>query len=312
MIKFLFIISLLLVFTTSDVVGQDKIFTPEEAVGMNPQLSPSGYGQLQWIKGQDEFTFTDKKLVKKTIAGSNVTETLFSLNELNSALVKNDCDSLLKIPQLNWIDAAKLYFIAQNRLFVFNLSDKQIQKISDFPEKAGNFSVNLPSLRVAYTIENNLYVSEGQIHTQITIEPEGIVCGQSVHRNEFGINGGIFWSPDGNSIAFYRMDERMVANYPIVDIDKRIAEVNNEKYPMAGEKSHEVILGVYNLAAKNTVFMKTGEPSEQYLTAVTWNPDNKTIYIGILNHDQNHLALKAFEVASGDITSTLFEETDEK
>jgi dipeptidyl-peptidase-4 len=310
--RFLRIISILLILLSVETVAQNKIFTPEEAVGLNPALSPSGYGQLKWMADTDDFTFSDKQQVMKYSATTNLIDTLFRIKELNALLRTENFDTLQRIPQINWIDATRIYYFNANKLFVFDIASKQVQKITEFPENAQSFSVVLPSLRVAYTIENNLFVADKQTHTQITTEPEGIVCGQTVHRNEFGINGGIFWSPDGNSIAFYRMDERMVANYPIVDIDTRIAEVKNEPYPMAGEKSHEVTLGVYNLETKSTVFMKTGEPAEQYLTSVSWNPDNKTIYIGLLNHDQNHLSLNAYDISNGNLSSVLFQETDEK
>lgn len=310
--RYLLIISLLLTVLSAEIVAQNKFFTPEEAVGLNPALSPSGYGQLKWMADTDAFTFSDKQQVMRYSAISNETDTLFKIKELNSLLRTNNFDTLQRIPQINWIDASRIYYFNANKLFVFNINSKQVQKITEFPENAQSHSITLPSLRVAYTIKNNLFIADKQTHTQITTEPEGIVCGQTVHRNEFGINGGIFWSPDGNSIAFYRMDERMVANYPIVDIDARIAGVKNEPYPMAGEKSHEVTLGVYNLETKSTVFMKTGEPAEQYLTSVTWNPDNKTIYIGVLNHDQNHLSLNAYDIADGNLATVLFQETDEK
>lgn len=88
--------------------------------------------------------------------------------------------------------------------------------------------VPLPG-NVAYTVGNNLYVNENPV----TDEPEGIVCGQSVHRNEFGIYKGTFWNPKGDLLAFYRMDESMVTQYPLVDITARIGEVNNIRYPMA-------------------------------------------------------------------------------
>ena len=49
----------------------------------------------------------------------------------------------------------------------------------------------------------------------------GIVNGQVVSRNEFGINGGIFWSPDGKQLAFYRKDESQVGTFPLLDINSR-------------------------------------------------------------------------------------------
>ena len=72
-----------------------------------------------------------------------------------------------------------------------------------------------------------------------------LVYGETVHRNEFGITKGTFWSPDGKQLAFYRMDQSMVPDYPQVDITTRIATTYPCKYPMAGEKMHKVTVGLY-------------------------------------------------------------------
>lgn len=53
-----------------------------------------------------------------------------------------------------------------------------------------------------------------------------IVYGQSVHRDEFGIDRGLFWSPDGKKLAFYRMDQSMVTDYPQVDIPDQIGRAH--------------------------------------------------------------------------------------
>ena len=100
---------------------------------------------------------------------------------------------------------------------------------------------------------------------------------QAAHRSEFGITKGTFWSRDGKQLAFYRMDQTMVTDYPLVDIAPLPAVQNNIKYPMAGGKSHHVTVGIYNTATKQTTYLKTGEPAEQYLTNVTWSPDGKSV-----------------------------------
>ena len=169
------------------------------------------------------------------------------------------------------------------------------------------------TLNAAYTIDNNLYVGYKGENIQVTNDKDKwIVNGKSVHREEFGIEKGTFWSPKGDLLAFYRMDETMVTDYPLVNIDTRIATEEAIKYPMAGMKSHEVTVGVFNPATKQTVFLKTGEPKEQYLTNITWSPDEKYIYIAVLNRDQNHMKLNKYEVATGDFVKTLFEEENEK
>ena len=104
------------------------------------------------------------------------------------------------------------------------------------------------------------------------------------------------------------MDESMVTDYPIVDVTTRIATLNNIKYPMAGITSHQVTLGVYDCTTGRIVYMKTGEPADQFLCSVTWSPDQKYIYIAILNREQNHLKMSKFDALTGDLVKVLFEE----
>lgn len=151
-----------------------------------------------------------------------------------------------------------------------------------------------------------------------------IVFGQAVHRNEFGIDGGIFWSPDKKKLAFYRMDQSMVGDYPLVQSDDRESTVKMVKYPMAGMTSHQVTLGVYDTVSEGTVYLKTNSKPvaeqvekglndpEHYLPCVTWRPDGKQIYIAELNRLQNFLALNVYDVETGDYIETLFAEESEK
>lgn len=177
---------------------------------------------------------------------------------------------------------------------------------------------------------NKLFVVKGEgeneIRQEVSDNSEGdIVWGQSVHRNEFGINGGIFWSPNGHQLAFYRMDQTMVGDYPLVQSDDREATVKMIKYPMAGMTSHQVTLGIYNPDTQKTVFLKTNEKPEtasgaqnglndpeHYLTNISWRPDGKEIFIFELNRLQNYMALNAYDTETGLYIQTLFTEESDK
>ena len=165
---------------------------------------------------------------------------------------------------------------------------------------------------LAFTEGNNVHIlsPDGQ-NTIVTRETQdGIVCGQAVHQREFGITKGMFWSPKGSALAFYRMDERMVTAYPLVNIDTRCATPVPHKYPMAGMKSHEVTVGVYQVATGQTVWLETGLPKEKYLTNIAWSPDEKSIYIAELNREQNEMHLVRYSALTGKKEADLFTETD--
>lgn len=163
----------------------------------------------------------------------------------------------------------------------------------------------------AYTIDNNLYYMDerGNSYTVTADEDKNIVNGQVVSRNEFGITGGIFWSPDGKKLGFYRKDESQVTNFPLLDINTRTGELKEIKYPMAGMKSELVSLGVYDIASAKTTFLDANDfGREQYLTGITWSPESDMVYVQVLNRGQNHMRLNKYDASTGKLIATLFEE----
>lgn len=170
-------------------------------------------------------------------------------------------------------------------------------KASDRVEKGGNLYV-----------DGNL-VAEGDGYN--------IVLGESVHRNEFGITGGLFWSPSEARLAFYRMDQSMVRDYPLVNTKAREAEPRNIKYPMAGMKSHEVEVGVYDCTTHKTIYLQSRRDStvherEMYLTNVAWSPDEQHVYIAKVNREQNHMWLEQYSATTGRLEKILFEEQNDR
>ena len=172
-----------------------------------------------------------------------------------------------------------------------------------------------PQSRATAWVEGDqLYVVDGEGHKrQLTTDgSRDIVYGQSVHRNEFGIEKGTFWSPKGNRLAFYRMDQSMVQDYPQVDIFPREAVLEPDKYPMAGMTSHQVAVGVYDLKTGKTVYLQTGNPVDRYFTNIAWSPDEQTVYMFELNREQNDCRLVSYDAATGNRLVELYREQSDK
>ena len=277
----IFVLSLSLLLSYSSM-AQDKMLTTEDAIYMNPAIYPVRIPQLQWMPKHDYYVYAKHNNLYKVSAKGN-SETLFlTLDNLNEKLAQNDFDSLKRLPRISFLNQKEVVFSSKTKWFSYNTETHLLQNFADIPDNAANIDFNKKSKYIAYTIKNNLFISMNGSTVQVTHDDNpGIVNGQTVHRVEFGINTGTFWSPDGKILAFYRKDETMVADYPLVNIDTRIATVKTTKYPMAGETSHQVTLGVFNPETGNTLFLKTGEPKDHYLTAVTWDPSGKYIYIAL-------------------------------
>src|SRR6478735_460212 len=299
------------------LAAQNKMLTMEDAF-LNRALVPANLKQLGWIPNSDDYAYLktdDKKdkLVRGT-AGKKKEDDILKIDDFSEAMVKAGAEKQNNFPQIQWRDKNHFVVTVKGKLYDFDVKKKQASLVTSISDEAENGELDPTKQKIAYTKANNLYISQkGAPDVAVTQETMlAIVNGQTYHRSEFGITKGTFWSPSGNSLAFARMDQTMVNDYPILDISTVPATVKNIKYPMAGGKSHTVTIGVYNLASKQTIFLKTGEPAEQYLTNITWSPDEKSIYIAVLNREQNHMKLNQYDVASGNLVTTLFEEKNEK
>ncbi len=295
------------------LLSQSKQLSIEDASYMNRDIMPESVRGLSWMGETPYFTFTEGNSIMVSKTNAYEPETLLSLDDINSCLVKLDEDSLRRLPSFRWIDDNTGYFMARNKIYLYNIDSKQLRELNNFPAEASNTDLEKNTYAMAYTIENNLWIAFEGRQVQVTFDEDpGIVNGQTVHRNEFGISGGTFWSPRGNYLAFYRKDETMVSDYPLVNVNSRVAELNNIKYPMAGMASHEVQLGIYDVGSGKTHFIQTGEPADQYLTCVSWDPDEHYVYIAVLNRDQDHMKMNKYDVRTGKLVKTLFEEKSEK
>lgn len=241
----------------------------------------------------------------------NGKETQLTTREhINQALQSQKLGKLshLYSVQLPWADKTQLLLAMKGKYVVYDWKADQIVSSLVFDKQAANTDYSTESGHVAYTIANNLYVDD----KQITDEPEGIVCGQTVHRNEFGISKGTFWSPSGQLLAFYRMDESMVSQYPLVDITARVGKVDPVRYPMAGMTSHKVQVGIYNPATGKALYLNTGDPTDRYFTNISWAPDEKSLFLIELNRDQNHSKLCQYNAETGELMQVLIEEMHPK
>lgn len=291
----------------------------EEAVlGLNTSLARDDLKQLHWITNADAFsqitgTPQGDALIRRQVPSLSV-DTLVRIRDFNAAIPHPY--SVSSLPDFDWINHHEALFNLGNTYFTYSLSNASspVKKWGQIPDEAANIQIKKSDYLIAYTVGNNLFMMDKQGKKYpITHDAEpGILNGQAVHRNEFGIDKGIFFSPGGHFLAFYRMDQRMVEDYPLVDWNATPATVHFTKYPFAGRTSHEVTLGVYNISTGKTVFMQTGTPKDHYLTGITWSPDEQWIYIAILNRDQNHLWLNQYNARTGAFVKTLFEETDPK
>jgi dipeptidyl-peptidase 4 len=298
--------------------AQKLDFTMQEAVlGLSTTLAPINLKQLRWTGDERYLGHVVTKDSQDHIIRFSIEDfkpdTLINLTQLNK-LVAEKYGKLSKIPTINWMAGSVFYINIKNTYLKIDVSKDEATVMYTLPADAENETIHANTFAIAYTVKNNIFINKvGDAPMQITNDgSENLLNGTSVHRDEFGINGGLFWSNKGNKIAYYKMDQSMVTDYPIIDWNAIPAQVKQIKYPFSGAVSHQVKLCSYDIKNGKTMRMETGEPADKYLTCVTWGPDDQHIYIGLLNRDQNFLELNKYGSDDGKLVKTLFTEKHSK
>ncbi len=303
---------LFVVLFSANIVFAQKEFTYEDIIfNSYGKLAPARLSQLNWDKENPRYYWVEKDTLK--IESVNGEKSYFTLEQLNALLEKGGEKKLSRFPRISALKDNELFFWHDTDFVSVNIEQNSFAKILSIPSKAANKTLSPDLTKAAFTIENNLFYADKNGVKQITNENNtDIISGQTVSRNEFGINGGIFWSPKSDKIAFYRKDVSNVTDYPILNLDTRPATVKFVKYPMNGMKSEILSIGIYDLQNGETIFLKTDGEKEQYLTSLTWSPNEKYFYVAHLNRLQNHLVMKKYLAANGEFVNDIFDESSEK
>ena len=114
-----------------------------------------------------------------------------------------------------WENEKEILMHKEGQWIVFDIETRQ-----EKPFKAPKYEE--PKV---YTKGRSLYYQSGNglVLTIGGSRDENITYGQYVSRNEFGIEDGVFWSPDSLKVAFYKKDESKVSSFPLLDITQGLA-----------------------------------------------------------------------------------------
>jgi len=305
--KIILVFSLFTAFTSQ---AQLKTFTLDEAVMQQSRaFRADKLVGFQWIPNTTNYVYytdANSKMMQASAKDSKAKE-LATLTEINSALGTK----LKSFAGLEWIDASSFLISENGKYYTYSITSKTGKNIQVSANSEENQTFDSGKNNLAFTVDNNLYFyNKNKEKVTVTNESnKGIVSGQSISRNEFGISNGIFWSPKSSYLAFYQKDQSEVADYPLLDINETPGKLENLKYPMIGQKSEKPRVGIYNLATGKTVFIapKSGNAND-YLTNLSWTPDEKYVLIAELNREQNDMYLNVYDANSGAFVRTILNE----
>ena len=306
-----FLIFLLLI--GSLAAAQEKTFTLRE-ISNNSSLYPQRPAQLKWVDSR-YFSYIDSSGEKlyRVLAKTSEKSLLIDLPSLKK-MIPDSLAALTRFPELHWQDGSSFSFLHDGYLFSFRngVDTLRWEARYDSETQAREISDNN---HMAYVKDYNLYIWKNRTKKAIAVSHDGsreLQYGLAASRYEFGIRKGLFWSPDGQKLAFYRIDQSHVSDYPLTDYHKVPAAPVPVKYPMNGDSSEHVDIGIYDVSSGRLVYLESKGPYDQYLTNITWSPGGNYLYVAVVNREQNEMQLQQFDARSGIFIKTLFTEKNEK
>lgn len=302
--------------------AQNTFSISQATFGANEEFAVQKVNSPKW-KNDNSFSILSEgrdTLFIKSKENKWNNELGFTAKDLENALnksLKYTSFELNRIPgDLSWVNDNQVVFSAIEKsgkfkyFITLDLSNQKVINSFIYNPIGQEETVSRNKEYLAWLKANNIVITSAKGEDiVVTNDPtQDIVNGSSfTHRQEFGINQGMWWSPKQDQLLYYRNDQSFVSDYPMVDWQGRIAKSDDIKYPMAGMPNERVSLVIYDVYTKEKINLKTGY-EDQFLTMVTWDPSGNYVYVGVLNRQQNHLKLNQYNAATGALEKTLFEQ----
>jgi len=168
--------------------------------------------------------------------------------------------------------------------------------------------------QVGYVRESNIYVEDlidGHITKLTSSNSADEINGAFdwVYEEEFGLNDGFRFSPDGNSIAYWQLDMRGVPVFPLVNnTDSLYPRITSIKYPKVGEKNAACRVGIVSVRGGHTYWVNVpGDPRDNYIAFLEWAESSDRLVLQQFNRRQNTVHVMSYDVRSGEVATILTE-----
>lgn len=247
---------------------------------------------VQWIHDRTTdgtFVLThDSTHVIKSIVDDSYERVLFNATDFQTGGVTYKVEGLTASPDLtkailrtnvthNWRHSTFALY------WTLDVATQNIELL--YPEPLAVTSWSPRSDAIAFIHNNDIYVSRDKEIRRVTYDGNANVFNGKpdwVYEEEvFGSDIVLWWSPDGDRIAFLKLNDTLVPEYPLqyyVQDDRDYPEVKNIKYPKAGYPNPHVDLVVFDVDDVSSVTtVKLSSLPEYLVTEVLWVSDDNVL-----------------------------------
>ncbi len=203
-------------------------------------------------------------------------------------------------------DGNEILFEGGNDLWLFDVRTSQTKRLTNDPEREEEPTFSPTGNSVAFVKKNNIYtlaLRTGKI-TQLTADGTDLILNGTfdwVYKEELADRStgrSYEWSPDGKWIAYLRLDDHPVPQYPLINFLSRHVELSMQRFPQSGDPNPKASFHVVSVDGKTS---KSWESSsiEYFGPRFAWTPDSQSVSFLTLNRDQTEETAHLWNIESG-------------
>ena len=251
----------------------------------------------------------DTIFTNQTKVEENGTPTTFAFFE-DFELSPNDESILIKTERQGIYHNSFKEFV-----YIWNDVKKTLKPVST-DGKISHATFNPKGNLLAYIRDGNIYIRNLDTDKTSTVTTDGaagsIINGMAdeVYEDGFGIGKLLEWNPNGDKLAFAKINQAFVKKIPLSVYEKNDPIIKPMVYAKPGEAISEIGIFVYDI--KNNAFSKLelGSNSNQYILNFKWQQDAAAILVEKLTRNQKKLEIIKCNAINGSFIKTIL--TEEK
>ena len=316
--------SLLFFSGTACVAGQDRLPLTLESIFAGSEFDNRLPQNIQWHSDSKRFTFT------RTDPDTG----LLDIHEYDVAagasrlIISGDAlryrNEPVGMTRCRWTTDRRYILLAgpvtttwdgrnEAAYYIYEPDSGELWPLAENNPHLLNVQLSPDGAQVGYVLDNNIYVTELGNRNTRAVTTDGnadIFNGYFDYGSRmFGAGQAWSWSPDGNRIAFWRMDVTGVKVFYMVDELGKYNTVRPLKYPNTGERLAVTRIGVFDLERDRTAWIDTGGNPDDYIPRVNWTNSSDTLALQRLSRDHNNLSLLLADAVTGK-SKVIVEDTD--
>jgi dipeptidyl-peptidase-4 len=277
-------------------------------------LVEPGLARLEWRPGRQEISYLKRQGFGRGAGGTIYLYDIASGKErvlLGPPSGKTEGERP-DLASYQWApDGNTLLIQGEKEIWLYNPATRRMKSLVKETAPIEDVTFSPTGDRVAFVEQNNLFALDlttglcGKLTNDVS---ENVMNGKFdwVYEEELSnrATGRAYeWSPDGKKIAYLRLDDAPVPQYPLTHYLADHVSLTEERFPQSGDPNPVPSFHVVSMEGREpqtwTSSVSKSDRVEYFGPMFSWTPDSKAVAFLTLDRPQDELTVHLWDVAAG-------------